>query len=368
MAEASPQEPHCCCALRWKSLPPMPTPRVYCAVGQLLPDGAGSICALGGCDGRGTPLAVAEKWDPGAGRWLPLPPLPAPRAGASVVTPRAQGGRPRLLMVLGGVDPRQRPLKEVVVFAEDEGRWRSAQPLPEPSMGVATVVTHEGKVFVIGGMGPNSSCHSSVLEYVEAQDRWAAMPPMPTPRYAAGAFLIDGKIYVIGGRQDKRAVTSLECLDLETRSWTSLPELPSSHVFQNHGATGRLIVTAGGVVPPPARARHAHPTFTSAVHAFDVRQSEWVALTSEQSLKEQRADFVMGTLEGKVVVAGGLGVGGCPLASTEVLDPDTKCWAPAGKMPTPRAACSTLQTPGELYAIGGVCGGPSGAVDMLASE
>ncbi|XP_078720881.1 kelch domain-containing protein 8B-like isoform X2 [Lampetra fluviatilis] len=313
MAEASPQEPRCC-ALRWKSLPPMPTPRVYCAVGQLLP-AAGSICALGGCDGRGTPLAVAEKWDPGAGRWLPLPPLPAPRAGASVVTPRAQGGRPRLLMVLGGVDPRQRPLKEVVVFAEDEGRWRSAQPLPEPSMGVATVVTH-------------------------------------------------------GGRQDKRAVTSLECLDLETRSWTSLPELPSSHVFQNHGATGRLIVTAGGVVPPPARARHAHPTFTSAVHAFDVRHSEWVALTREQSLKEQRADFVMGTLEGKVVVAGGLGVGGCPLASTEVLDPDTKCWAPAGKMPTPRAACSTLQTPGELYAIGGVCGGPSGAVDMLtlASE
>jgi hypothetical protein len=56
----------------------------------------------------------------------------------------------------------------------------------------------EGKVLVIGGMGVDTNPKDSFTEFDVDANTWQRLPAMPTPRYATGAFLVGGKLYVIG--------------------------------------------------------------------------------------------------------------------------------------------------------------------------
>ncbi len=82
-----------------------------------------------------TPL----RWD----RWLSLPPMPTPRAGAAVAVLGKQ------LLVVGGMGKDQRPLKAVEVYNTEEGKWRKRCSLREASMGLSVTVkgNQHGVVF-----------------------------------------------------------------------------------------------------------------------------------------------------------------------------------------------------------------------------
>lgn len=67
-------------------------------------------------------------------RWLSLPPMPTPRAGAAVAVLGKQ------ILVVGGVGEDQSPLKVVEMYNTEEGRWRKRSSLREALMGVSITV------------------------------------------------------------------------------------------------------------------------------------------------------------------------------------------------------------------------------------
>ncbi|XP_041952603.1 kelch domain-containing protein 8B isoform X1 [Alosa sapidissima] len=341
-------------SLYWEVFPPMPTRRVYCT--PLLLDGL--MYVLGGCSESGLPLDAAEVLDLESQRWCTLPPLPTARAGATAVV---LGGQ---LVVMGGMDAQQSPLASVEVYNIDEGKWERKAGLGQSSMGI-TAVEKEGKVYALGGMGADTSPQALVRVYEPAKDQWLPLATMPTPRYGAASFLRGNKIYVLGGRQGKMPVTAFEAFDLEVKSWTRFPCIPSRRAFSSCAATDRCFYSLGGLQQPGPHNFYSRPHFVSTMEEYDTEQGVWLKPTRSSRMREKRADFVAGCLGGRVIAAGGLGNEPSPLSSVESYNHVKRRWEYVAPLPSPRCSCASLQTPSMLFLIGGVSQGPSDAVEAL---
>ncbi|XP_065142101.1 kelch domain-containing protein 8B [Paramisgurnus dabryanus] len=341
-------------SLYWEVFPPMATNRVYCTPVLW----AGRLYVLGGCRENGLPLDSAEVLDLESQRWCELPPLPTARAGASAVAVGDQ------LMVMGGMDEQQSPLASVEVYHPDEGKWERKTGLGQPSMGITTL-EKDGKVYALGGMGADTTPQASVRIYEPTKDQWLHLTSMPTPRYGAFSFLHGNKIYVLGGRQGKLPVTAFEAFDLEMKSWTRYPCIPSRRAFSSCAATDRAFFSLGGLQQPGPHNFYSRPHFVSTVEEFDCEQGVWLKATRSCRMREKRADFIAGCLGGRVIVAGGLGNQPTPLASVESYNQLKRRWEAVAPLPSPRCSCASIQTQNMLFLVGGVCQGPSNAVEAL---
>src|SRR5215217_6167213 len=67
---------------------------------------------------------------------------------------------------------------------------------------------------------------------------------MPTARSGGGAAVIDGKIYVVGGRPPRGA--DLAVYDPAADSWTVLPDMPTQRNHLAVGAIDGMLYVAGG--------------------------------------------------------------------------------------------------------------------------
>lgn len=293
-------------AFAWQVFPPMPTCRVYGTVAHQ----DGHLLVLGGCGRAGLPLDTAETLDMASHTWLALAPLPTARAGAAAV-------------VL------------------------------------------DGMVYALGGMGPDTAPQAQVLVYESRRDRWLSLPSMPTPCYGASTFLHGNKIYVLGGRQGKLPVTAFEAFDLETRTWTRHPSLPSRRAFAGCAMAEGSVFSLGGLQQPGPHNFYSRPHFVNTVEMFDLEHGSWTKLPRSLRMRDKRADFVVGSLGGNIVAIGGLGNQPCPLASVESFSLARRRWEALPAMPTARCSCSSLQAGPRLFVIGGVAQGPSQAVEAL---
>ncbi|XP_011889067.1 PREDICTED: kelch domain-containing protein 8B isoform X6 [Cercocebus atys] len=317
-------------AFAWQVFPPMPTCRVYGTVAHQ----DGHLLVLGGCGRAGLPLDTAETLDMASHTWLALAPLPTARAGAAAVVLGKQ------VLVVGGVDEVQSPVAAVEAFLMDEGRWERRATLPQAAMGVATVErgewrpkegTSDGMVYALGGMGPDTAPQAQVCVYEPRRDCWLSLPSMPTPCYGASTFLHGNKIYVLGGRQGKLPVTAFEAFDLEARTWTRHPSLPSRRAFAGCAMAEGSVFSLGGLQQPGPHNFYSRPHFVNTVEMFDLEHGNQP----------------------------------CPLGSVESFSLARRRWEALPAMPTARCSCSSLQAGPRLFVIGGVAQGPSQAVEAL---
>ncbi|KFO55038.1 Kelch domain-containing protein 8A, partial [Corvus brachyrhynchos] len=278
--------------------------------------------------------------------------------------------RGKRIMVIGGVGTNQLPLKVVEMYNTDEGRWRKRSSLREAAMGIS--VTAKGKegpagaahyrVYAAGGMGSDLRPHNFLQHYDVLKDIWVSLAAMPTPRYAATSVLRGSKIYVLGGRQSKYAVNAFEVFDTDTRSWAKFPNIPNKRAFSSFVPTEDKLFSLGGLRQGRL---YRQPKFMRTVDVFDLEQGGWMKMERSCFLKKRRADFVAGYLQGRVVVAGGLGNQPTVLESAEAFHPEKNKWESLPPMPTPRCACSSIALRDCLLAVGGVSQGLSTAVEAL---
>uniref|UniRef100_A0A4W5KT35 Kelch domain-containing protein 8B n=2 Tax=Hucho hucho TaxID=62062 RepID=A0A4W5KT35_9TELE len=227
------------------------------------------------------------------------------------------------------------------------------------------IIENRCTVYALGGMAADTTPQALVRVYEPEKDQWQPLTSMPTPRYGAASFLRGNKIYVLGGRQGKLPVTAFEAFDLEMKSWTRYPCIPSRRAFACCAATERGFFSLGGLQQPGPHNFYSRPHFVSTVEEYDPEQGIWIKPTRTSRMRVKRADFVAGCLGGRVIVAGGLGNQPSPLSSVEIYNPVKRSWEYAAPMPSPRCSCSPLQTPNMLFLIGGVAQGPSNAVEAL---
>ena len=239
---------------RWTKKNPMPLPSHHVAFTEY----KGKIYAFGGFvlpqsgPAAWVPIDSAWEYDPARDTWRALAPLPTKRGSPVAVT---VGDR---MYVIGGavtgpkeaaVHPARAHYSTGAVEEYDPATnsWRSRAPLPTPR-NHATAGVVNGKVYVIGGrvggafVSSGSSNVGVVEEYDPAADLWGAPKArMPSARSAMASGVLGGRIYVTGGEgQDYRSMftfRALEAYDPATNTWASLPSMPVSR----HGLAGAVV-------------------------------------------------------------------------------------------------------------------------------
>jgi N-acetylneuraminic acid mutarotase len=257
-----------------------------------------------------------EAYDPAQDRWVQLATLPEARHHIALA---AEGG---LIYGIGGFSggfPRWQARAEVFVYDPAADRWRTGVPLPVPrAEGVVAAV--RGKIYVIGG---RVRAHPEASHFNDHEDtaltevfdtgtgRWSRAAAAPTARNSAASAVIDGKIYVAGGRQAIKQpdgslrqvnVATLEVFDPATGQWSARAPMPQAQGGLAAAAHGGKLFVFGGEQWVPQR------KVFSESWVYDPATDRWSALPS---LPTPRHGLGAATVGSRIHVFGGaLAVGG----------------------------------------------------------
>lgn len=88
------------------------------------------------------------------------------------------------------------------------------------------------------------------------------------------SILITAAAPPAGGRQGKMPVTALEAFDLETRSWTRYPCIPSRRAFACCAASQQSLFSLGGLQQPGPHNFYSRPHFVSTMEEYDLDQGK----------------------------------------------------------------------------------------------
>ncbi|XP_078277047.1 kelch domain-containing protein 8A isoform X4 [Rhinoraja longicauda] len=280
--------------------------------------------------------------------WQSLAPL---AIGRVYCAPVESGGR---LYLIGGCDDRGSPMSICEAYTPEANQWTTLPPMPTARAGAAVAALGK-RVLVMGGMGDHQNPLSTVEMYNVEEGKWERKKPLLEA--AMGISVI-----VKGGRQAKSPVTAFEVFDTEARVWSRFPSVPCRRSFSSYVMTERSFLSLGGL--QQARG-YKKPKFVKNVEVFDIEQGGWTKTTRRLNMKTKRADFVAAYLQGRVVVAGGLGDQPSVLSSAEALHPVKNRWERLPPMPTARCTCSAAVFRNSLVVMGGVAQAPSSAVEAL---
>ncbi|KAJ1452673.1 hypothetical protein M885DRAFT_619654 [Pelagophyceae sp. CCMP2097] len=207
---------------RWRRLPPMISARAAHACGII--DGilvvAGGIGRRGECL-QGSEICDAEAYDPRAGAWARLEPMPF---GVSYAASAVVG---RTLVLAGGICDGA-PCAFVQLYDGAARKWRLGAELPEASWG-GVGAARGGFFFFVGGSRSGAHAPSRrVFSYDVSGDAWRPAAPLPPPVSSASVegprSLVccygDGIIYNVDGRaQGDRRGASAEDAKGDTEGW-----------------------------------------------------------------------------------------------------------------------------------------------------
>lgn len=235
--------------------------------------------------------------------------------------------------------------------------WTTKQPVPT-SRGSFGVAVHQNKVYVVGGnVGYDISTDSPILcsaneVYDPLTDTWESKTPMPTNRSQFNANVVNGKIYLIGGRTGGQysTVDINEVYDPQTDTWTTKAPIPNPVVQYASGVVDGKIFIIGG------QNEFADSKNLALVQIYDPSTDTWSFGTSMPNVVWQAA---AGATTGvwapkRIYVFGGLpehSLFGTNI--TQVYNPEADSWTFGASMPTSRFNFAVGVVNDVLYALGG---------------
>jgi hypothetical protein len=149
-----------------------------------------------------------------------------------------------MIYLIGGINNRQ----NCWAYEPRLDMFITKKPMPQGSGGELCAASYHGLIYTFGGSAYSKPTPlNDVYAFNPAANQWIKKHNMPTPRFGARSFLIDNKIYVIGGSQGKNtALKTVEVYDPLTNTWESLPDMPQAMVFFSGAVLNNKIYTFGG--------------------------------------------------------------------------------------------------------------------------
>ncbi|XP_046669511.1 kelch-like protein 5 [Homalodisca vitripennis] len=197
-----------------------------------------------------------------------------------------------------------------------------------------------GVLFAVGGMDANKSGATSIEQYDLRANKWTHAANMPGRRLQFGVAVVEGKLYVVGGRDGLKTLNTVECFDIKTKTWSNMPPM-STH---RHGL-------GVGVLEGPLYAVGGHDgwSYLNTVERWDPQVRQWSYVAP---MSTQRSTVGVAVLNGKLYAVGGRDGSSC-LRTVECYDPHTNKWTNCAPMAKRRGGVGVGVMNGYLYALGG---------------
>jgi N-acetylneuraminic acid mutarotase len=192
----------------------------------------------------------------------------------------------------------------------------------------------------------------------DAQDaatgEWQPLAPVAEgPRQENAVVELDGEIYVLGGLDGFRILSSVEVYDPESDSWRDVADLPEEMHHVNAAAVDGKIYVVGFL--------RGQFRGDGRVFVYDPGADSWSPGTPMPEGTERGASAVA-VWDGLIYVAGGLG-GGAAVTNFSVYDPAADTWQELPDLPQPRDHVAG----GAIDVVVYIAGGREGAIESHAN-
>uniref|UniRef100_A0A1B6E9X1 Kelch-like protein diablo n=1 Tax=Clastoptera arizonana TaxID=38151 RepID=A0A1B6E9X1_9HEMI len=197
-----------------------------------------------------------------------------------------------------------------------------------------------GVLYAVGGMDANKAGATSIEQYNLRANKWSHVANMSGRRLQFGVAVVEGKLYVVGGRDGLKTLNTVECFDLKTKTWSNLPPM-STH---RHGL-------GVGILEGPLYAVGGHDgwSYLNTVERWDPQVRQWSYVAP---MSTQRSTVGVAVLNSKLYAVGGRDGSSC-LRTVECYDPHTNKWTSCAPMTKRRGGVGVGVMNGYLYALGG---------------
>lgn len=279
----------------WAARAPLPDDLTDAAGASL----DGLLYLAGGKTGTDSRVDAFRSYSPATNQWTNLPDLPGP--GREDVALVAAGD---FVYVFGGAsnDPFIGNVDRAARYSPAAG-WQNLRDLLGGDRSGMAAVLYGGDIWLIGGFGGAGNSLASVVIYDIGDDSYSNGPALPSPRDHAGAAVVNGHLFVFGGRN---------------RQGGSLVSEPTSVI------------------------RLTSPTDTT-----------WSA-SGLDNMPAARRSFVVGTAANRVQLFGGESQTSPAISAVYEFNPATGAWSTSQpSMPTPRHGPAGATIGQSTYIVGG---------------
>lgn len=317
------------CPPPWHFIASMPVD-VYGAAGAS--DGTYVYEAGGYSFTSGSTLDVFNRYDPVADSWTTLASMPTAAFMASAVYyPLTYK-----IYIFGGEDAISGINYNITrIYDVASGTWNTGANMPDVRSFMASGYNSvNGKIYLISGYntGDVTSARPNTWEYDPVADTFTERAPIPHAVGGAASGIINGHLYVAGGRDATNTVVNLVWdYDVAANMWTQRTEMPAiqNNVPGGAVAIDRLWVFGGGNPFGPA---HEDSTRT----AFPKNKGPVAATNTFRGKNYSRAPDLTN--------------------ASYVYDPETDSWSDAPAMNELRSFASGTSIGARLFASGGLDG------------
>jgi N-acetylneuraminic acid mutarotase len=287
--------------LSWTNGVSMPTPRSELA-GAVLD---GKIYIVGGLISESVPTNVVEVYDPKIEKWVTVAPLPEPLDHTAA---SSYNGK---LYVVGGYNENELPSNKLFIFDPSANKWQEGKPMPTPRAAL-TANFIDGILYAVGGknkqlMGYFNETLSTNEAYNPQTNTWTHKTSMPTPRHHLTSAVVDGKLYVIGGRQTNQIphvnVNANEMYNPKYDNWSILKPMPTKRSAMAAVSVHNDIYVFGGSIEecPPSKDAEPNRVFGNN-EKYDTKYDIW---TSQPPVPTARHGPTVAFVSDKIYVIGG---------------------------------------------------------------
>jgi N-acetylneuraminic acid mutarotase len=291
----------------WKKAAPFPKPdEEYYGVAV-----KGKMYVIGGwADGKAAGLNY--EYDPATDKWTEKKPMPRPAHHAALAVLNGK------IYVFGGfIAPTNatvplgaawQPLNDVWEYDPAGDSWKSLAPMPT-RRGSALASEAGGKIYVMGGATTVEASKDSFFTafgparvlttnevYDPATNKWESRTPMTVARNHAYGGVVNGKIYVIGGRTGHAFILSasntdaVEAYSPVSDSWSAPRDrMPYARSGGAWGTDGKWIYVAGGEVTT-----NGVVGVFNGIQAYDPAINSWLTLAPMMMPRHGLAGAVIG--------------------------------------------------------------------------
>ena len=162
---------------------------------------------------------------------------------------------------------------------------------------------------------------------------------LPSEVNHGAALTVNGKIYLIGGRNSSdQNINQVLCFDPSTNQWSAKANMPTARYGLNLVWFENRIWAIGGRIPDMSKVESYNPITDS-----------W---QTEVSLSIERYYLVSWIANGRIYSGGGVS-GSSRLSSIETYNPTTKQWSSGGNFPENKYVADAVVLDDKVYVIGG---------------
>ncbi|XP_043548744.1 kelch-like protein 24 [Chiloscyllium plagiosum] len=257
--------------------------------------------------------------------------------GNEIVSPRT---RPRkftnvaeVIVMLGGCDRKGHTmLPYTEQYNPGTGEWSPLAKIPDYSKSEYAVCTFKNDIFLSGG----NLYSNDVWMYNSQLNLWVRVASLNKGRWRHRMVALQGKLYAVGGFNGFSRMSSVECYDPNSNSWSfTAPLLESVSSAAVVACLGKLYVIGGALT---------NQLNSNKVQCYDPVKDDWTFAAS--SPFAQRCINAV-TVNNMIYIMGGL------MENMYKYNPINNYWTVMDNTPGPLENCGLTVCNGMVYILGG---------------